>query len=75
MWFLYDLIDLLERSSSFGGGLIPGVRYSRTETAHVLRIRLGSAVEKGDVEVRLVEPGVLEIEWPRKVKGQPIPVR
>ena len=41
------------------------VRYRSTEKSHVLRIRLGAEVQKQDIKVRLVKPGVLEIEWPR----------
>jgi hypothetical protein len=50
-----------------------GVRYTRTNTSHVLRIRLDSAVKKEEIKVRLVEPGLLEIEWPRAT-GEEIPV-
>jgi hypothetical protein len=49
------------------------VRYRSTERSHVLRIRLGAEVQKQDIKVRLVKPGVLEIEWPRS-QGEEIPV-
>jgi hypothetical protein len=49
------------------------VRYARTETTHVLRVRLNPEVKKQDIKVRLVKPGVLEVEWPR-TKGEEIPV-
>jgi hypothetical protein len=50
-----------------------GVRYTRTNTSHVLRIRLDPAVKKEEIKVRLVKPGLLEIEWPRAT-GDEIPV-
>jgi len=50
------------------------VRYSRTENSHILRIRIGSQVSKEHIKVRLIKPGVLEIEWPRRTEGQEIPV-
>lgn len=50
-----------------------GVRYVRTDTSHVLRIRLDPAVKKEEIKVRLVKPGLLEIEWPRST-GEEIPV-
>jgi hypothetical protein len=49
------------------------VRYRSTETKHLLQIRLGGDVQKQDIKVRLVKPGVLEIEWPRS-QGEEIPV-
>jgi hypothetical protein len=55
------------------GGTGRGVRYTRTNTSHVLRIRLDSAVKKEEIKVRLVKPGLLEIEWPRAT-GEEIPV-
>jgi len=30
--------------------------------------------DKEEIKVRLMKPGVLEIEWPRKIKGEDIPV-
>ena len=49
------------------------VRYRSTEKSHVLRIRIDSEVTKQDIKVRLVKPGLLEIEWPRS-QGEEIPV-
>jgi len=45
----------------------------RTETSHLLQIRIGPAVKKETIKVRLVRPGLLEIEWPR-VQGEEIPI-
>jgi len=50
------------------------VRYRRTETFHVLRIRIGPGVKKEEVKARMVEPGILEIERPRRVRGEEIPI-
>ena len=50
------------------------VRYHRTETSHILRIRIRPEVKKEEVKARLIEPGILEIEWPRKVRGEEIPI-
>jgi len=50
-----------------------GVRYSRTEASHILRIRIRPTVKKEEVKVRMVEPGVLEVEWPRR-RGEEIPI-
>jgi hypothetical protein len=49
------------------------VRYLRTDTSHMLRVRLDPAVKKEEIKVRLVEPGLLEVEWPRAT-GEDIPV-
>ena len=49
------------------------VRYRSTEKSYVLRIRIDSDVTKEDIKVRLVKPGLLEIEWPRS-PGEEIPV-
>lgn len=49
------------------------VRYARTETSHILRIRIDPDAKKQDIKVRLVKPGLLEIEWPR-TKGEEIPL-
>jgi len=50
------------------------LKYSRTENSHILRLWLSPKVEKHQIKVRLVEPGVLEIEWPRQKAGEEIPV-
>jgi len=50
------------------------VTYGRTEQSHVLRLRIGSKAKKKDIKVRLIEPGVLEIQWPRRAEGEEIPV-
>ena len=51
------------------------VRYTRTDKSHVLRIRIDAEAKKGDIKVRLVKPGVLEIEWPRRHEAEEIPVQ
>lgn len=50
------------------------VRYSRTENSHILRLKINRDVKKEEIKVRLVKPGVLEIEWSRRAKGEEIPV-
>ena len=49
------------------------VHYVRTDTSHVLRIRLEPGVKKEEIKGRLVRPGLLEIGWPRAT-GEEIPV-
>jgi hypothetical protein len=49
------------------------IKQTRTETSHILRVRLDPAVKKAEIKARLVKPGLLEIEWPRS-KGEEIPV-
>jgi hypothetical protein len=49
------------------------ITQTRTETSHLLRIRIDPAVTKETIKVRLVSPGLLEIEWPR-AKGEEIPI-
>jgi hypothetical protein len=39
----------------------------------MLRIWIDTEVTKQDIKVRLVKPGLLEIEWPRS-QGEEIPV-
>jgi len=31
-------------------------------------------VKKEEIKVQLIEPGVLEIEWPRRIRGEEIPI-
>jgi hypothetical protein len=54
-------------------GLGQFIKRTRTETSHVLRIRIDPAVKKEEIKARLVRPGHLEIEWPRH-KGEDIPI-
>ena len=50
------------------------VRYSRTADSHILRLQINPNISKEEIKVRLVKPGVLQIEWPRKPEGEEIPV-
>ena len=50
------------------------IRYRRTEKSHLLRIRINPNVKKEEIKARLLEPGLIEIEWPRKVTGEEIPI-
>ena len=50
------------------------VSYGRTETSHVLRLRIDPDVKKEEIKARLVKPGAVEIEWPRRIEGEEIPV-
>jgi hypothetical protein len=54
-------------------GLGQFIKHTRTETSHILRIRIDAAVKKEEIKARLVRPGLLEIEWLRS-KGAEIPV-
>lgn len=47
--------------------------YTRTETSHILRIRIDPLVKKEAIKVRLVRPGLLELEWPR-TQGEEISI-
>jgi hypothetical protein len=47
------------------------ITHTRTETSHLLQIRIDPAVKKETIKARLVRPGLLEIEWPR-VQGEEI---
>jgi len=72
-----DLFDI--RIGPFGMGAFFGPRpfkvgYSRTSDSHVMRLRINKEVNKEEIKVRMVEPGMIEIEWPRKRKGEEIPV-
>ena len=72
-----DIFDI--RVGPFGMGAFFGprpfrVRYSRTSDSHLLRFRIHKEVKKEDIKVRYVEPGIIELEWPRKTKGEEIPV-
>ena len=72
-----DLFDI--KIGPFGMGAYFGprpfkVRYSRTPDSHLLRFQIHRDVKKEEIKVRLVEPGIIEVEWPRKVKAEDIPV-
>ncbi|GIX48556.1 MAG: hypothetical protein KatS3mg131_2767 [Candidatus Tectimicrobiota bacterium] len=49
-------------------------RYTRTADSHIVRLQLRPDIKKDEIKVRLQEGGVLEIEWPRKTKGEEIPI-
>jgi hypothetical protein len=49
------------------------ITQTQTETSHLLRIRIDPSVKKETIKVRLVSPGLIEIEWPRG-KGEEIPI-
>lgn len=51
------------------------VRYSRTDTSHILQIRISPKVKKDQIKARLIRPGLVEIEWPRAEKAEDIPVK
>ena len=55
------------------GGLGHSIEQTRTETSHILRIRMDPAVKKEEIKARLIQPGILEIERPRS-RGEDIPV-
>ncbi len=55
-------------------GLGRFIKYSRTSDTHILRIKIDPEIKKEEIKVRLVKPGLIEIEWPRKIKGEEIPV-
>jgi hypothetical protein len=72
-----DLLDV--RIGPFGMGAFMGprpfrVRYSRTSDANLLHVQISKEVEKGDIKVRFIEKGLIEIEWPRRTKGEEIPI-
>ena len=72
-----DLIDV--RIGPFEVGAFFGprpfkVRYSRTSNCHLLRLQMSKGVEKEEIKVRFIEKGIIEIEWPRRTKGEEIPV-
>jgi hypothetical protein len=50
------------------------ISYRRTAKTHVLRLKIDPEVKKDEIKARLVEPGILEIEWPRKIRGEEIPI-
>jgi len=56
------------------GGWMRNIRYTRTQDSHILRIRIPSDIRKEEIKARLVKPGLLEIEWPRKIQGEDIPI-
>jgi hypothetical protein len=67
------------RLGPFGMGAFFGprpfrVRYSRISDSHLLRLRINKEVKKEEIRVRFVESGIVEVEWPRKTKGEDIPV-
>lgn len=50
------------------------INYRRKGKSHILRIKITPDVKKEEIKARLIEPGILEIEWPRKIRGEEIPV-
>jgi hypothetical protein len=56
------------------GPFASNVRYRRTENAHVLRIHIDPSVAKEEIKARMVESGIIEVEWPRKKRDEDIPI-
>ncbi len=50
------------------------VGYSRTSDSHIVKLKLRQDIKKEDIKVRLQEGGILEIEWPRKIRGEEVPI-
>ncbi|MGC9345251.1 MAG: hypothetical protein ACP5ER_00455 [Candidatus Bathyarchaeales archaeon] len=50
------------------------ISYRRTSKSHIVRLRINPDVKKEEIKARLIEPGILEIEWPRKIRGEEIPI-
>ena len=50
------------------------VRYARTETEHVLKIKINPEVKKEEIKAKLLRPGLIEIRWPVKRKAEDIPI-
>jgi hypothetical protein len=70
-----DFVDF--RFGPFHMGVFPRffrIGCSRTSDSHIVRLKLRRNVKNEEIKVRLQEGSVLEIEWPRRVKGEDIPV-
>lgn len=70
-----DFFDF--RFGPFHMGMFPRpfkVGYSRTSDTHVAKLKLRTDIKKEEIKVRLLEEGVLEIEWPREKKGEEVPI-
>jgi len=72
-----DLFDI--KIGPFGMGAFFGtrpfrVKYTRASDSHILRFKISKDVKKEDIKVRYIEPGLIEIEWPRRLKGEEIPI-
>ncbi|MEM3731712.1 MAG: hypothetical protein QW667_07280 [Candidatus Bathyarchaeia archaeon] len=50
------------------------VDYRRTTKSHIIRLQINPEIKKEEIKVRLLEHGILEIELPRKIRGEEIPV-
>ncbi|HDI78095.1 MAG TPA: hypothetical protein ENF54_00475 [Desulfobacteraceae bacterium] len=72
-----DLFDI--KIGPFGMGAFFGtrpfrVKYTRTSDSHILRFKISKDIKKEDIKVRYIEPGLIEMEWPRRLKGEEIPI-
>ena len=59
----------------FGSSRPFRISYRRTRGSHIVRLRINPDVKRDEIKARLVKPGILEIEWPRKFKGEEIPIK
>ena len=50
------------------------ISYCRTGKSNMVHLRINPDVKKEEIKARLIEPGVLEIEWPLKIGGEEIPL-
>lgn len=55
-------------------GMGKNVKYNRTEDEHILRVRINPEIKKEEIKAKLIEPGVIELRWPVKRRGEDIPV-
>ena len=56
------------------GSFWGNVRHTMTDDSHLLRIRIAPEIKKEEIKARLVKPGILEVQWPRRLEGEDIPV-
>ena len=71
----WDYLDFNCGSFRFGfGTMSSNIRYRRTDKSHIVRIQIDPSIKKAEIKARLVEPGIIEVEWPRRKLGEEIPV-
>ena len=55
-------------------GLKSCFKYIQDETSNIVQFSIDPEITRDQIKVKLVEPGTLQVEWPKLDKSEDIPV-
>jgi hypothetical protein len=56
-------------------GLKSVINYSQDKNMNILQLSVDPKITKDQIKARLLEPGKLQVEWPKTTQDQEIPVQ